>query len=155
MAEPISLKLPPRDPREALFRRLESARHEHAEALLAAYDILQGLHDRGLLELAKGALGSSDKVLQIIIDAVNTPAVVRGLRNLMILIAAADEIGPDLLESLGRAVPVAIAEASKPKPLDIWQLLRKLSGEDSRRVLVATASVLQSLGKGFGPRSAP
>jgi uncharacterized protein YjgD (DUF1641 family) len=152
MAEPIALKLPPRDPREALFRRLENAPHEHAEALLATCDILQGLHDRGLLELSKGALGSSDKVLQIIIDAVNTPKVVRGIRNLMILIETADEIGPDLLENLGRALPVALAEASKPKPLGLWQVLKKLSGQDSRRVLVATASIMQSLGKGLGPQ---
>ena len=45
MAEPILLKLPPRDPREALYQRLENAPHEHAEALLITYDILQGLHD--------------------------------------------------------------------------------------------------------------
>jgi uncharacterized protein YjgD (DUF1641 family) len=151
MAEPIALKLPPRDPREALFRRLENAPHEHAEALLATYDILQGLHDRGLLELTKGVLGSSDKVLQILIDAVNTPKVVRGIRNLMILIETADEIGPNLLENLGRALPVALAEASKPKPLGMWQVLKMLSGQDSRRVLVATASIMQSLGRGLGP----
>jgi uncharacterized protein YjgD (DUF1641 family) len=152
MAEPIALKLPPRDPREALFRRLESAPHEHAEALLAVYDILQGLQDRGLLEIAKGALGSSDKLLEIVIDAVNTPKVVRGIRNLMILIETADEIGPNLLENLGRALPVALAEASKPKPAGLWQVLKKLSGQDSRRVLVATASIMQSLGGALGPQ---
>ncbi|MEA2539054.1 MAG: hypothetical protein QOH35_420, partial [Acidobacteriaceae bacterium] len=61
MAEPILLNLPPSDPRETLYKRLESAPHEHAEALLTTYDILQGLHDQGILELAKGALGSSEK----------------------------------------------------------------------------------------------
>ena len=54
MPEPILLKLPPRDPREAVCQRLESAAQEHAEALLTTYDILQGLHDRRILELAKG-----------------------------------------------------------------------------------------------------
>ena len=150
MAEPITLKPPPRDPREILYRRLESAPHEHAEALLDTYDILQGLHERGLLEIAKGALGSSEKVLQIIVNAVNTPEVIRGIRNLMILIKIADEIGPELLEKLGRAVPEALAEASKPKPLGLWPLLKTLSSEDSRRVLTATASILQSLGEGLG-----
>jgi hypothetical protein len=46
MAEPIVLKLAPRDPREALYHRLEKAPLEHVEALLAAYEVLQGLHDR-------------------------------------------------------------------------------------------------------------
>ena len=77
MPEPILLKLPPRDPREAFCQRLESAPQEHAEALLTTYDILQGLQDRGILELAKGALGSGDKVLQILVDTANTPEVIR------------------------------------------------------------------------------
>jgi aryl-alcohol dehydrogenase-like predicted oxidoreductase len=78
MADPLPLKLPPRDPREALYQRLEKAPHEHAEALLATYDVLQGLHDKGVLDLLKGALGSSEKVLQILVDAGNTPEVIRG-----------------------------------------------------------------------------
>ena len=52
MAEPILFKLPPRDPREALYQRLENVPKEHVEALLAVCDILQGLYDRGILELA-------------------------------------------------------------------------------------------------------
>src|SRR5271168_2247335 len=105
MAEPIPLNLPPRDPREALYPRLENAPREHAEALLATYDILQGLHDKGVLDLLKGALGSSEKVMQILIDAGNTPEVIRGIRNLMILAKILDGIEPELLEGLERAVP--------------------------------------------------
>ena len=40
MAQPILLELPPHDPREALYERLKSASHEHADALLNVYDIL-------------------------------------------------------------------------------------------------------------------
>jgi hypothetical protein len=35
--------------------------------------------------LAKGALGSSEKVLQIVVNAANTPEVIREIRNVMIL----------------------------------------------------------------------
>ena len=63
MAQPVLLTLPPKDPREVLFHRLENAPQDHAEALLATYDILQGLHDKGLLEIAKGAHGSRSKVV--------------------------------------------------------------------------------------------
>ena len=34
MAEPILFRLPPRDPREVLYQRLENAPKEHVEALL-------------------------------------------------------------------------------------------------------------------------
>jgi len=45
MAQPIPLQLAPRDPQRALNVRLEQAPLEHAEAVLAAYEVLQGLHD--------------------------------------------------------------------------------------------------------------
>ena len=101
MATPILLNLPPRDPREVLYQRLENAPREHAEALLAACEILQGLHDKGLLELAKGALGSGEKVLEILVEAGNSPEVIRGIRNLMVLAKMADALDPEVLEDLG------------------------------------------------------
>ena len=86
--------------------------------------------------MAKGALGSSEKVLQILVDTANTPEVIRGIRNAMILAKIADAIDPNLLESLERAVPEGLAEAQKPKPLGYWQLLKKLLS----RVLIAFLS---------------
>jgi uncharacterized protein YjgD (DUF1641 family) len=152
MANPILLKLPPRDPREALYQRLENAPNEHAEALLTTYDILQGLHDRGLLEMAKGALGSSEKVLQILVDTANTPEVIRGIRNAMVLARIADAIDPSLLESLERAVPEGLAEAQKAKPLGLFGVMGKILSRDTWRVLVAAACVLQTVGQSLGPK---
>jgi uncharacterized protein YjgD (DUF1641 family) len=155
MAEPILFTLPPRDPREVLYQRLENVPKEHVEALLAVCDILQGLHDRGILELAKGALGSSEKVLQILVDTANTPEVIRAIRNAMILAKITDRLDPQLLECLERAVPEALAEAGKPEPLGLVSVLRKLLGHDTRRVLIATASILESLGKSLGSKKSP
>src|SRR5688572_20031805 len=69
MARPISPEPRVRDAHAELHARLENAPAEHAEALLAAYEVLQGLHDRGVPDLMRGALGSSDKLLEIALDA--------------------------------------------------------------------------------------
>jgi len=150
MAQSILLELPRHDPREALYERLKRAPHEHAEALLNVYDILQELQDRGVLELAKGALGSSEKVLQILVSVVNTPEMIRGIRNMMILAKIADSLEPELLEGLEQAVQEGLAEARKPKPAGFWKLAKNLLSQESRRVLVATASMLQAVGKSLG-----
>lgn len=147
MAEPIDLKPAPRDPREALYNRLEKAPLEHVEALLAAYEVLQGLHDRGVLELLRGSLGSGDKVLEILVDALNSPEAIRGLRNFMILTRIFGTLGPELLEALAQAVPEGMAQAEMPEPLGLWKLLKKLSSQDGRRALTALTTVLESLGK--------
>jgi uncharacterized protein YjgD (DUF1641 family) len=152
MAEPILLNLPPRDPREALYRRLESAPQEHAEALLAAYDVLQGLHDTGLLEIAKGLIGSSEKVLEILVDAADSPEVIRGIRNFIILTKLFSALEPKLLEHLADAVPKALVAAKTEKPLGLLHLLGKLSNQDTRRMLTIMIRVVESLGKDLGSK---
>jgi uncharacterized protein YjgD (DUF1641 family) len=147
MAEPILLKLPPRDPREELYQRLENAPKEHAEALLAACQVLQGLHDKGLLELAKGVLGSGEKVLEIVVEAAHSPDVIRGIRNLIILSKLAAAIDPKLLEHLADAVPKAVTEAQTGKPLGTFGLLGKATNEDTRRIMTLALTVMESLGK--------
>src|SRR5437868_12777067 len=62
MAQPIPLELPARDPRAELQARLQNAPLDHAQALMAAYEVLQGLHDRGVFEMLRGALGSTNNV---------------------------------------------------------------------------------------------
>jgi len=130
-----------------LYEQLKNAPYQHAEALLNVYEILQELQDRGVLELAKGALGSSEKVLQILVNVVNQPEMIRGIRNMMILVKIADSFEPELLEGLEQAVQEGLTEARKRKPLGFWQLVQKLLSQESRRVLVATATIVKSVGK--------
>ena len=68
MAVPIKFQVPQYDPREELRARLDAAAVEHSEALLEAYEVLQGLHDRGILAALKGALGASDMVLESAVE---------------------------------------------------------------------------------------
>jgi len=150
MAEPIPFALPPNDPREVLFHRLENAPHEHAEALLAAYDVLQGLHDKGVLEVTKGVLGSGDKILEILVQAGNSPEVIRGIRNFIIMTKLFGTLEPQLLEHLAQAVPKALVEAKTEEPLGLLQLLGKMSNHDTRRILTIMVRVLESLGKDLG-----
>ena len=147
MAEPILLNLPHRDPREALFNRLDSAPQEHAEALLSAYDLLQELHDKGILEIAKGMLASGDKVLEILVEAGDSPEVIRGIRNFIILSKLFATLEPKLLEHLAQAVPKALVEAKTEKPLGPLQLLGKMTNPDTRRILTIMTRVVESLGK--------
>ena len=150
MAQPILLELPRPDPREALYDRLKAAPQEHCEALLNVYEILHELQDRGVLELAKGALGSSEEVLHILVNVANQPEMIRGIRNMMILAKIGNSFEPEILEGLEQAVQEGLAEARQPKPIGLWQLAKKLFSQQSRRVLVLTACVVQSVGKHLG-----
>src|SRR6267142_4655696 len=150
MAQPIRLGLPPRDARAELQTRLQHAPLQHAEALLSAYELLQGLHDRGVLDLLRGGLGSSDKVLNILVDAAKTPEAIIATRNLLILSKVVFTLEPELLENITQAVPNSLAEAKEQKPLTLWQLFKKMCNQDTRRALSAMVGVLTSFGKSLG-----
>src|SRR6202163_2339477 len=98
MAKPIPLQLPARDPREELRSRLDRAPLEHAEALLAGYEVLQGLHDQGVLELLRGLLSAGSKVLEAAAEVGQAPESVRAIRNLIVLWKTLGEIDPALFD---------------------------------------------------------
>jgi uncharacterized protein YjgD (DUF1641 family) len=153
MAQPITLELPARDPRAELQTRLQNAPLEHAEALLAAYEALQGLHDRGVFELLRGALGSSDRVIEIIVEAAKTPDSIRGIRNVIILAKILGTIEPELLEGFAKSLPEAIAftKAHESKPPGIWGVLTKFGNRDFRRGLLLVNSMLEAFGRNLPP----
>ena len=150
MSQPIRLEIPPRDARDELLTRLQSAPLQHAEALLSGYDLLQRLHDRGVLDLLRGGLGSSDKVLSIAVDAAKAPEAINATRNLLILSKIMFTLEPALLEDIVTAVPKSLAQAKEQKPLSLWQMFRKMCSQDTRRALSAMLGLLESFGKSLG-----
>ncbi len=141
MAQPIPLELSARDPRAESYVRLQNAPLEHAKALLAAYEVLQGLHDRGVLELLRGAVGSSDKVLAILVDAAKTPEAIIATRNLLILSKVVFGLEPELLETIAKAVPNSLTQAREEKRLSLWHMFKKMCSRDTRQALSAMLGI--------------
>jgi uncharacterized protein YjgD (DUF1641 family) len=155
MSSPIPLTLPARNPRAELQARLQNAPLEHAEALLSAYEVLQGLHERGVFELLRGALGSSDKVLEILAEAGKSENAVRGIRNFIILTRTLGTIEPTLVEGFARSLPDAIAltKAYGSKPPGLWDILKQFRNRNFRRGLVLVNSMLEAFGRNLPPES--
>jgi uncharacterized protein YjgD (DUF1641 family) len=149
MARPIALELPRTDPRLALLARLEKAPAEHAEALLAAYEVLQGLHDRGALDLMRGALGSGDDVLEVVVNAAQSPGSIRGIRNLLLLVNMLGAIDPEVLKAFTQGVPEAFREmVLEPEPPGLWRLIKDfLWNADFRHGLAALNTMLEAFGR--------
>jgi uncharacterized protein YjgD (DUF1641 family) len=151
MSQPIRLEFAPRDARAEAQSRLQNAPLQHAEALLSGYDLIQRLHDRGVLDLLRGGLGSSDKVLSVIVDAAKTPEAIVATRNLLILSKVVFSLEPELLENITKAVPDSLARAKGQKPLNLWQMFKKLCSQDTRRALSAMLGILEAFGRSLGP----
>jgi uncharacterized protein YjgD (DUF1641 family) len=131
-------KFTPVDSREDLIRRVEQAPAEHAEAVLAAYDLLQRLHEKGLLDLLNGLLSAGNTVVNRVVDVISSKEIVTALRigltfsNLLIL------IDPDALHAV-------VAEAGEETP-SLLALGRQAASKDARRGLATAVGLLNVFG---------
>jgi uncharacterized protein YjgD (DUF1641 family) len=148
MARPIPLEIAPRDPHEELRKRLEQAPAAHAEALLDSYELLQQLHDHGVFELLRGALGASDKLIETAVDAAKSDESIRAIRNAMILGKLLGAINPDVLQCVATAASDTLGCYEKPviEPPSLFSLLSQFRHKELRRSIALINRFLEKLG---------
>ena len=148
MARPIPLELPPRDPRQELRVRLEQAPIEHAEALLDSYELLQQLHEHGVLQLLRGVLGAGGKLVETAVDAARSDASVRAIRNAIILGKMLESINPEVLQGVAAAVGETLGCSEKPliEPPGLFSLLGQFRRKELRRSIALINRFLEALG---------
>jgi uncharacterized protein YjgD (DUF1641 family) len=137
MAAPVEFrKFTPQDSRGDLMRRVENAPVEHAEAVLAAYDLLEQLHEKDLLNLLTGMVAAKNTVVNHVVDVVSSPEAVKGLRLLLMLVNSLKTIDADRLHQV-------LNEDQAPSLLAIG---RQMTSQDARRALGVAAGVLNVFG---------
>ena len=157
MAQLIPLVIPPRDPQRELDARLQRAPEQHAEAVLASYEVLQALHDTGVLEVIRGTLGGGNKILEQFVEVARGPEAIRATRNLLLLVKTFGEIEPALLSDLTRAVPKALVQANREetKPPGLFKLISTFWNRDFRRGLAALNDLLMAFGRNLTDKDSP
>jgi uncharacterized protein YjgD (DUF1641 family) len=128
----------PVDSREDLIRRVEQAPIEHAEAVLAAYELLQRLHQKGLLGLLNGLLSAGDTVVDRVVDVVSSKEMVTALRIGLVFSNVLTLIDADALHAV-------IAEAGKDTP-SLLAIVKQAASKDARRGLATAVGLLNVFG---------
>ena len=148
MAQPIPLTVTPRNEPDSL-ERLDDALRNHTAAILSALQLLQLLHDRGVLDLLRGLVGAGDQLAGMATAAIDSPDSVRAIRNFILLTKFFASIPPDVLSSLVKtAMQGAEREKSQEAP-GLLQLLRRMNSENRRHAIAVSLDLLESVGKGL------
>lgn len=145
MAAPLTFKPDPVDPKKELMQRVQEAPRDHAEALLAAWDLLQASHEKGILDLAQGLIGGRDIIAGKLAESMNSPDGINVVRNMIALGRILASIDPEMLYKVSRALdrnPPRVQE----KPPSLLALFRQFRAEDTRRGLAYGLDVLAALG---------
>jgi uncharacterized protein YjgD (DUF1641 family) len=139
MAMPVEYReFTPKNSRNDLIRKLAQAPEEHAEALLSAYNLLQRLHDKGLLDIANGLLSASETVVDRAVDVVSSKQAVTALRLVLMLSNLLDSLDPDRVH--------ALLSPSENKPPSLWKIAKGALGADARMGMAAAVGLLSAFG---------
>jgi uncharacterized protein YjgD (DUF1641 family) len=147
MAQPITFQAPAQ--RAPNMEGLRNAPTEHADALLSAYELLQLLHDKGILNLLRGLVGAGDELMGTLAAAVDTPESIRAIRNFLLLTKFFGNIPPDVLNSLVDTVRAGAEREKAHRAPGVLRLLWRLRSEDSRHAAAVALDLLEGLGKGL------
>jgi uncharacterized protein YjgD (DUF1641 family) len=137
----------PRNSRDDLIRKVDQAPVEHAEAVLAAYDLLQRLHEKGLIDLLNGLLSAGDTVVDRVVDVISSKEMVTTLRMALIFGNLLSSIDVDKLH--------AMISNSRTEAPSLLALGRQAMSKDSRRSMAVTMGFLNVLGQALSAQQTP
>src|SRR5580692_13220889 len=134
MANPISFTPKSVDPNVELQRRLAEAPNQHAEALLAAYDVLDEAHRQGVLDALHGAIGAKDTIIGLVAQYAAEPVSVNALRHLLALGKILGSIDPEPVSKFAAGLASTMeAHRAETEPPTLWQLFKRMRRPEARR----------------------
>jgi hypothetical protein len=131
-------KFTPVDSRGDLIHRIDQAPVEHAEAVLAAYDVLQHLHKSGILALMSGLLSAREAITSHAVDVVSSKEAVTGLRVALVFGSVLSSVDADQVHA------VITSESNNTRSL--WTICRRLFTKEALRALAAGVGLLNVVG---------
>jgi uncharacterized protein YjgD (DUF1641 family) len=115
MAQPISLDITTHPHQVGMIDRIRRAPEEHADALLAGLELLQLLHDQGILDILRGAIGAGGKISERLSSAADSTESIRALRNLFLIGKMLSSIDPENMRHIAAAVEETFGPNAPPQ----------------------------------------
>lgn len=155
MAQPISLDVTTHPHQIELIDRLQRAPEDHADALLAGIELLQLLHDQGVLDVLRGAMGAGGKLSEKLSSAADSTESIRALRNLFLMGRMLSCIDPEKMRRIVAAVEETVGPNVPPQHEvpRLISLLGYFKHKYLRRSLTLVIRFLAALGRQLTPQT--
>ena len=129
----------PVDARVDLIKRVEGAPVEHAEAVLAGYELLQQLHEKGILELLTGLLTAGETAVNHVVGIISSPQAVTATRLGLMMVNMLGSIDADKIST-------ALAAGSKEPP-SLLAMGKQATSKEARRAMAVGLGLLTAFGE--------
>lgn len=148
-----SIPNPKQEQTEAITEVLEKLA-ENREALLASLDILNGLHQAGVLDIINGLLKSRHKVGAIALAQLNHKGTYSIVKNLFAVIEFFSSVDPVHLKNILEGVENGLersAEAIKNnEQMSLWEMFRSVRDPDVNKSITTFMNILSGFGEELG-----
>jgi len=139
MAMPVEFReFTPKNARNDLMRRLEVAPQEHVEAMLALYQLVQRMHDNGVIDLANGLLSAGGTVVDELAALANSPEMTGAMRLTF--------MATNLIRAMDMDKMHEVLSGQEAKPVSLMQLGRQAMSKEARTGIAAALGVLTVFG---------
>lgn len=155
MAQPIPLDITTHPHQVELADRLSRAPENHADALLAGLELLQLLHDQGILDVLRGAVGAGGKLSERLSSAADSTDSIRALRNLFLMGKMLSSIDPETMRHIAAAVEESVGPNVPPQHEvpRLVSLLGYFRHKYLRRSLTLVVRFFAALGRRLSPET--
>ena len=145
MAAPVEFRhYTPASRRQDLIRRVEEAPAEHAEAVLAAFDLLEQLHDKDVLRILTGLLSAKDTVINHVVGLLTLPEALSSMRILLMMANSFKAIDAEKIH--------AALHPTDEKAPSLFAIAKTASSEEARRGMAVGLALLTAFGEALGKK---
>jgi uncharacterized protein YjgD (DUF1641 family) len=144
-------ELTPEDKRRKDLEEVENALIENKEPILELLTAVGHMHDRGVLSLLNGLFGQGDKVLNVLVKALDKPEATNTIKNLLLMVGTLGTINVQQLEPLLLKLNSGIARVAEYKETDektsYFDLVRALKDPEVNRAVTLLITFLKGMGE--------
>jgi len=157
MAEPITTirknVLSEEEKQKASLDQLAAELAEREAALKQTLELVQELHDSGILEAVQAMLKAKADIAKIVVGQATRKPITNTINNLMGAAGALSEMDPELAKKLAGSLSAGLEEAKEqlqsPKKTRIFDLMKAMNDPDINRAIGFGIRFLKGVGKGL------
>lgn len=132
------------------LREIEDSLLKNKQALLDTLDLVQHMHDRGIISLLSGLFAEGDKVLQILIKKMDSKETANTLKNLLLMVGVLGTINVKQLEPILLKLNAGIARVAEDKDHDeqigYFDIVKSLKDPEINRSIAFFFDFLKGMG---------
>ncbi|WP_232697322.1 DUF1641 domain-containing protein [Brevibacillus daliensis] len=130
---------------------------QHTDSLRKTMELIEELHESGLLEILQAMVKSKDKMTGIAVEQLLRPNVVTSINNVMALTGVLGNMEPQMTQKMVASVSKGLKKAGegleKDERVGIIDLMRALKDPDVNRSVAFGINLLKGMGEGLKEQS--